>query len=122
MELHVLYELIKMWEEKLTLTKPNDIQSINLRPVINEEVIIYGEGKICGSIEFTLERIDAYAVFNIIDIYKDYHSIEESKKREREIALCLIDYLEQFLKEDNITLIWDQIEELDLDWYEKPIE
>lgn len=117
MNIHRLYQLIKMWEVALTLTKPDTIRNIRIEPVINSIVECYGEGKIHGSIVFTLEKEEAHAEDSLVDIYKEYNTIEESKEAQKEMVLCLIDYLEQYLEGDNITLIWNQIDELDLNWH-----
>lgn len=120
MDIYRLYQLIKMWEVALTLTKPRDITKVSLRPVINKKIEYCGEGQIYGTIEFTLERKDTYTKFNIIDIYKEYKDFESCKKNQEEMVLCLIDYLEQFLNNDAMDLVWENVNSIAMDWYEKP--
>lgn len=121
MDIYRLYQLIRMWEVALTLTKPDDIQSIKVKPVIYHDSDYYGEGTVWGHVAFTLEKEDAYTTDTIIDISEEYTTIEGRKEAERVVVTSLTDYLEQYLKDDHITLIWDQIDELALDWYEKPL-
>lgn len=120
MEIYRLYELVKMWEVALTLTKPNDIQKIRVKPIIDNDIECYGEGKVWGSIELTLEKEGVQKQFSIIDIFKEYKTIEEGEEAEETMVFVLIDYLEQFLDDANIQLIWNQIKELNLNWHEEP--
>lgn len=119
MEIYRLYELIKKWEEALTTTKPSNVQSIKLNPIIEDEIEYYGEGKIYGTIKLTLERSHTYTQFTIIDIYKEYRTIEEKKESKQGMVLCLIDFLEQFFVPEEMELIWKEVKESDLEWSNK---
>lgn len=119
MEIYRLYELIKRWEEALTAIKPSNVQSIKLNPIIEDEMEYYGEGKIYGTIKLTLERNHTYTQFTIIDIYKEYKTIEEKNESKQGMVLCLIDFLEQFFIPEEMELIWKEVKESDLEWSNK---
>lgn len=120
MDIYRLYQLVNMWEAAFNLTKPNNIQKVRVKPIIDNDIEGQGEGNVYGAIELYLETKDAYTQFNIIEVCKEYKNPDESKKAQEAMVLCLTDYLEQFLDTDEIELIWSQMGFMELDWEEKP--
>ena len=119
MEIYRLYEAIKKWEVAFTLTKPSDIQSVEIKPVIKDVSECYEEGRVQGSIKFILEREATYATFSILEVYKEYKTVEECSEAQEGMITCLTEYLEEFLEDDFIKLIWKQFGKVDLEWHEK---
>lgn len=104
-----------MWEVALSLTKPEYIKKLWLKPIIYNDIECYGEGKIWGFLELTLEERDSKEQFIIFDAYKEYKTIEENEEAQKGMILCLIDYLEQFISDEKIQSIWEEINDLALD-------
>ena len=116
MDIHRLYKLINIWEVALTVTKPEYIKRLWLKPIIYNDIKSCGEGKIWGSLELTVEKKDLKEEFVIFNAYKEYKTVEESEEAQEGMILCLIDYLEVFLSDEKIQSIWEEINDSALDW------
>ena len=108
-----LYELSDLWERELFRTKPDGIERIELYPIVHND----GECHVFGYIEVSIEKHEAYGHFNLIDVSKEYTDAKSCEEARKGMVLCLSDYMEKFLCEEEIERIWHYINSEDIEWH-----
>lgn len=108
-----LYELSDLWERELFRTKPNVIERIGLYPMIHND----GEGHINGNIEVSLVTEKAYGSFDLLKVSKEYTDAQSCEEAQEGMTLCLSEYLEEFLCDEEIEQIWQYVNSGNIQWH-----
>lgn len=118
MEIYRLYEVVRMWEIALTLTKPEDIIRIRISPMIGDNIQGTGEGDIYGYLKVFVEAEGKYA--ELIYGYDVTHYSDASEKKwvEEEQVSLLIEFMEDRMNSDYINSFWENFLQ-DVEW--KPL-
>ena len=107
MEIHRLYELVKMWEVALTLTKPKDIKKIKVSPMVGNDIQPMGEGDIYSYIKIYAEREGEYGELILEWDTCHYKDDTERKWAEEEQVFSLMEFIEDRLNSDYINNFWE---------------
>ena len=107
MEIYRLYELVKMWEVALILTKPKDIKKIRVSPMVGNDIQSMGEGDIYSYIKIHAEREGEYG--ELILEWDTYHYKDDAEKKwaEEEQVFSLTEFIEDRMRSDYINTFWE---------------
>ena len=107
MEIYRLYELIRMWETALILTKPKDIKKIRISPIVGDDIQPMGEGDIYSYIKIYVEKESKYDELILGWDTTHYKDDEERKWAEEEQTFSLLEFIEDSLDDECLNSFWE---------------
>lgn len=107
MEICRLYEVVKMWETALALTKPRGITKIKVSPIIKDDIQSMGEGDIYSYFKIYIEAEEKYT--ELIYGYDATHYRDDIEKKwaEETQILLLIEYMEDEMNDNYLNSFWE---------------
>ena len=118
MEICELYEIVKKWETALTLTKPKEVTSIRVSPIIEDDIQSAGEGDIHSYFKIHIEIKGKYT--ELIYGYDVTHYKDDTERKwvEESQVFLLTEYIEDWMDIDCINSFWEDFP-WDITW--KPL-
>ena len=110
-----LYEIAKARSIEFCRAKPNYIKEASIYPIIHDNT---EDSRVAGWIEVSLDRGDAFASYNLIEISSDYNDEKSCEDANNDVCSRLIEYVENELSRDEINSIWQYVDSGNLKWHE----
>ena len=118
MEIYKLYEVVRIWEIALSLIKPICVTKVTVSPIIEDDILGMGEGKIYSYLKIHVEAEGKYTDLIWGWDTTPYKDREEKKWVVESQIFLLTEYIEDRMDNDYINSFWEDYP-WDVEW--KPL-